>query len=142
MSARFSDPVVEALRKAGWYEGRLISSSDISPSELTLFPAAEKVISEFGELHIGESGPGIDFATSDVNIDPRLGAHLWHDLNDIGSARRTRLYPLGEVHLGHGLLIIDEQGRIYLWADDLERFAGSFSQALEMLVLGKRSSAV
>jgi hypothetical protein len=133
-----SSAVAAILEQAGWYEGRDVPSQLLAPDGLTLFPVAEAVLREFGGLRFGECGAGVDFATSDVVIDPRLAVHLKAELDEYGRPLGTRLFPLGEVHRGHGYLVIDEQGRTYLLSDKLSPLAVSFSQALESLLLGVR----
>lgn len=133
-----SSAVAAILARAGWYEGRDVPLPLFAPDGLTLFPVAEAVLREFGALRFGRCGPGVDFATSDVVIDPGLAVHLKAELDECGRPLGTRLFPLGEVHRGHGYLVIDEQGRTYLLSDELSPLAASFSQALESLLLGVR----
>jgi hypothetical protein len=137
MTNRFSGPTREILRKSGWFDGRKVAH--VFPAiTLEQFPKAREVLSEFAGLHIGECGPGIDCATSDVNISPDLCIHLTHELKDRSEKIGYKLYPLGEVHRGHGYLIIDEAGNTYLLSDELTLHANSFGDGLEALVLGKR----
>lgn len=133
-----SSAVAAILERAGWYEGRDVPLPLFAPDGLTLFPVAEAVLGEFGGLRFGKCGAGVDFTTSDVVIDPGLAVHLKAELDDLGRFLGTRLFPLGEVHRGHGFLVIDEQGRTYLLSDELSPLAASFSQALESLLLGVR----
>jgi len=138
MSDRFSKPLLKILRKGGWFEGRYVSPALISPPELELFPKAQEVLSEFGGLHVGECGPGIDWATSDVEIAPRLGAHLAPELKEFEMSLGVRFFPLGEVHRSQGYLVIDDNGKTYLLNDELMPLAPSFAEGLERLLLGKR----
>jgi hypothetical protein len=136
----FSPAVVDLLRRAGWQEGRIVANALLAPGQFALFPRAQEVLAEFGGLHVGECGSGIDCATSDVQIDPRLCVHLAAELKSLEEALKTRLYPLGEVHRGHGYLILDELGRTYLLSDELEPFTATFARCLELLLLGKKAS--
>lgn len=133
-----STAVTAILERAGWHEGRDVPLPLLAPGGPTLFPVAEAVLREFGGLRFGHCGAGVDFATSDVVIDPGLAVHLKAELDGYGRPLGTRLFPLGEVHRGHGYLVIDEQGRAYLLSDELSPLAASFSQALESLLLGVR----
>ena len=119
MAHKFSRHVLDLLQKAGWFEGRNISLVTFSPTQLGLFTQAQEVLREYGGLHVGECGPGIDCATSDVHIDPSLTVHLEPELKDYEKKLGTRLFPLGEVHRGHGYIVIDEQGKTYLLSDEL-----------------------
>lgn len=136
---RFCPLVSDILSKSGWFAGRDVSRSVSPPPQFDLFPKAEEVLKEFGDLRFGACGAGIDFATSDVVIDPGLAIDLKEELDRYEQTVETKLYPLGEVHRGHGYLLIDEQGRTYLLSDKLAPFAPSFSRTLEMLLLGKNA---
>jgi SUKH-3 immunity protein len=138
MSERFSQRVLDILRAAGWFEGRNARGIDAAGSDQTLFPKAKESLMEFGGLHIGTCGPGMELATSDVEIDPKLTAHLTPELTEFEKKVGTRLYALGEVHRGHGYLVIDQEGRIYLLSDELTPYTTTLSQALECLLLGKK----
>jgi hypothetical protein len=134
MASGFSPSVLELLRKAGWFEGREVPIS--LPVELQPFATARRVLIEFGGLHIGYCGAGVDCATSDVEIDPTLAMHVLPELRAYERSINRRLFPLGEVHLGHGFLIIDELGRTYLLSDELSPLAPMFAECLELLLLG------
>jgi hypothetical protein len=130
--------VIEILAKAGWYPGRSMPTSPFIPDGFVPFQEAEAVLREFGGLHLGECGAGVDFARSDVEINPRLADHLQAELVEHEQSLGARLFPLGEVCRGHGYLVIDELGRTYLLNDELSPLAPSFPQALESLLLGVR----
>jgi|GEM_PF-6637458 len=136
---RFSPRVSDFLHKAGWFTGRDVLQSLSLPTNFNLFLKAEEVLKEFGNLEFGECESGIDCATSDVHIDPELGAHFKEELEEYEQSLKTKLYPLGEIHRGHAFLVIDEQGRTYLLMDELTPYAPSFSRALEMLLHGKKA---
>ena len=139
MADRFSQTVLTFLRRAGWQEGRKVSQFLISIPGLSLFAKAQEVLTEFGGLHIGEYGPGLECAASDVNLDPHLAIHLGPELRNHESSNGLRLFPLGEVHRGHGYLIIDENDHLYLLSDELTPYSNSFVDGLEALLLGKRA---
>jgi hypothetical protein len=139
MVDRFAMPVLDILRRAGWFEGRNIAVAP--PPQFFLFPKANDVLAEFGGLHIGQCGSGIECATSDVQIEPSLATHLSSELNGAEQSLNVRLFPLGEVHRGHGYLIIDEYGRTYLLSDELSPFAPTFVRSLELLLLGMKANS-
>jgi hypothetical protein len=142
MPDRFTLPVVDLLRSAGWYEGRTVSDTLELPPEFSLFSQAQVVFAEFGGLHMGQAGIGIDCAKCDVEIDPCLGSHLAPHLKRHEQSLKTKLYPLGEVVGGHAYLVIDEQGRTYLYhlGGELAPKAPTFARGLELLLLGKKAS--
>ncbi|HEV3415621.1 MAG TPA: SUKH-3 domain-containing protein [Pirellulales bacterium] len=139
MSSAHSQRVLELLHLAGWFDGREVSVDPFIVPGLTAFAEAQRVLSEFGGIHVGECGSGINRATSDIEFDPKLGAHLARELRESEAALHTKLFPLGEVHRGHGYLIIDEHGRTYVLTDELSCLADTFSQSLEMLLRGIKS---
>ena len=136
MPSSFSPSVLDILSKAGWFEERNVAVP--LPPEFQPFPMAQRILTEFGGLHIGQCGAGIDCATSDIEINPNLAIHTLQELSTIGRSIDNRLFPLGEVHRGHGFLVVDERGRIYLLSDELSRFAPTFARSLELLLLGKK----
>lgn len=135
---RFGPEVLKILRAAGWKEGRDTIDMRLFPSTLASFPSARAIVREFGGLHFGSSGRGIDMAKSDIHIDPSLGVHLVKDLARLGKPIGEKLYPLGEVYSGNAYLVVDESGRIYVYYDDLTPIAPSFDLALHVLLLGKK----
>ena len=138
---RFSDITKELLIRAGWYEGRNVFNEVHIPKGFIIFPVAIEVLQEFGNLHIGVVGAGKQCATSDVEVNPCLGEGLEILLAPHETKLGRRLYPIGEIHNGHGALILDEVGEVYLFFDDLMPYATSFKQALEMLMLGLKPAA-
>jgi hypothetical protein len=130
--------VLDILSKAGWFEGR--NTAIPLPPEFQPFSEAQRILTEFGGLHIGHCGAGIDCATSDIEIDPMLATHVLQELSAIGRSMSSRLFPLGEVHRGHGFLVVDEKGRIYLLSDELSPFAPTFARSVELLLLGKKAN--
>ncbi len=137
MNKRFPHKVQTLLRAAGWVPGRAVALQSDLPNGFVLFPRAKEVLEEFGGMHIGRVGPGKECATSDVEINPALAAGL-----SLCSASRTDagalLYPIGEFHHGHAILLIDDTGRVHMYFDHLEPFADSFDQALCKLLLGRK----
>lgn len=141
MCNRFSQQVTDILTEAGWHQGRSVMLNDYVSSDNVIFPVAAKVVCEFGGLHVGHCGPGIECATSDVHIDPRSASHVKDDLANYANHLATKLFAIGEVHRGHGFLVIDESGKTYLLSDTLDRFASSIEESLERLLLGRTSVA-
>ncbi len=135
---RFSDETTRLLLEAGWFEGRDIIDQYSILEGFTPFPAAAEVLREFGNLHIGSSGTGIDCARSDVEIDPSLIAGGEELIAEFEAKLGIKLTPLGEAQNGHLILIMNEQGRVFVsWLfQDVFPYAKSFDRALETLLLG------
>lgn len=140
MNSRFPATVLERLARAGWAPGRSVPLPKDLPADFPLFPAAEAVLREFGGLHIGSVEPGQECATSDLSVSPASAAGSSAHTG-LATSTGSRLYPLGEFHHGHALLLMDEDGAIYTYFDELEPYAASFEQALGQLVLGLRPRA-
>jgi SUKH-3 immunity protein len=121
---------------AGWRPGRTVRLSPTIPAD---HPAAS-ILTNFGGLRVGTTGPGKECATSDVAFQelPMEDAtrKVWAAL------LRTELIGIAEVHNEHGALYIDRAGRCYQGSliHDAFSFEGaSFNEAIERLLLGRRS---
>ncbi|MBL8203785.1 MAG: SUKH-3 domain-containing protein [Blastocatellia bacterium] len=141
---RFSDEVDRLLVKAGWFEGRDVLDQVRLLEGFTPFAAAQQVLREFGNLHIGSSGAGIDCARSDVEIDPSLIAGGEELIAEFENKLGIKLTPLGEAHNGHLIFLMDEQGRVFAsWLfHDVFPYAKSFDRALETFLLGLDNEGV
>lgn len=139
MPSTHSAEVARLLLDAGWQPGRQVSTELWEADVVRPFPAALAVLREFGGLQIGTKGPGLDFARSDVDLTYcKPTRPEWVGYPDLERSVGQRLCTLGVVHGGNAELLIDESGRIYHLAEDLNLVASSFSEALEALLLGKR----
>ena len=139
MDNQFSESVEAILHAAGWYPGRKVDALSGIVSPFTLFSAAEEVLTEFGGLHFGSCGPGTDCAASDVEIRADFTNHLAPELIRYEQSLNTRLFPIGFFQHGHGYLIIDSDGSIYVlsaMSGEFRPFAPNFSEALESLLFG------
>jgi hypothetical protein len=141
--------VESLLREAGWHPSRRVPEALarwralLAKEGFVLHPAAEAVLLEFGGLVVGEVGPGLTMVRSDVHLDPALVAGERDRLQEYFSELRDRdVYPLGEVHRGHGFLAIARDGEVFLVMDEVHRRWPSFRMALTHLLLGIRSQAV
>jgi len=141
-SRGWSPTTVALLQHAGWRPGRDVSDTIIFPSAFPLFPAAARVLAEFGHLRIGRQGPGLELAQSTVQIDPMLAWGEDDRFADAQAAIRSDLYPLGEIDGGHAFLAIDQQGRIFIVGDIFHYVDASFDAALDRLLTGRRTLPV
>ncbi|MCG3134805.1 MAG: hypothetical protein HMLKMBBP_02187 [Planctomycetes bacterium] len=140
MTRIHSPAVRRILRSAGWTDGRRIDLGPWQAFPVSPFPAAQAVLTEFGGLHFGSTGPGIDCARSDVDLTPSWPNRRFTGYPDLERSIGQRLYPLGETHRANMELLIDESGRVYELQDDLHFVAPTFADALEIILLGKRRS--
>jgi hypothetical protein len=134
---RFAPQVVEMLKESGWFEGRNTEGSLCLPEGFEMFPAASRVLVEFGGLKGGQVGAGITMAASDFELRPELAQGESDRFHEFEKKLGVRLYPLGEAHRGHYFLAIDENGRIYLAMDEIIVLGENFEAGVENLILGK-----
>ncbi len=138
--------VEEILRSAGWFPGR----SDAARTEawaraldkeggFQMADAARKALEEYGGLTVSVDGEGADVAKCGFRLDPTLAIGEEDRFGGLGQALGIRLYPLGEAAEGNAFLSIDEKGEVYIVHDALYWIAPSIAEAVEALILGKRS---
>ncbi len=121
---------------SGWHPRRTVRPS---PTISADHPATS-ILTNFGGLQVGTTGPGEECATSDVAFQelPMEDAtrKVWAAL------LRTELIGIAEVHNEHGALYIDRAGRCYQGSGMHDAFSfegASFNEAIERLLLGRRS---
>jgi len=141
----YSEMVREALDAAGWFPGRVMPAQAREwireldrPDGFQVFAAAERVLTEFGGLHIRAMGPGVEAARMSIEVDPTLAFGEEDRFEACAMRLNRRLYPLGEVEGGHAFVAIAEDGRVYLLMDEPLAVVGSFDEALAALVEGRR----
>jgi len=101
--------------------------------------AAEAALLEYGGLHVGAVAPGLEMARSDIAFDPSLADGEEERLLESFSELRGRhLFPLGEVHHGHGFLAMAEDGEVFLVMEEIFGRWPSLTVAIEALLLGLR----
>ncbi|HXG98829.1 MAG TPA: SUKH-3 domain-containing protein [Sphingomicrobium sp.] len=133
---RFVPEVVKMLAEAGWHPGRDVRESLRLPADFELFPAAERVLSEFGNLKCGENDPGRGSARSTLRLDPSLAEGESDQFDRFSPSIGRRLYPLGEGDDGHFFVAIDDQGEVYILMDWTKFIGRTFDIALTNLLLG------
>ena len=147
--AAIGEPIESLLRRAGWYPGRRDQhavagwQAKLALDGFSMHAAAEAVLLEFGGLHVGDSGPGVECARADVRLDPTLAIGERDRLQEYFPQVHGRgLYPLGETDGGHCILAIAEDGEVFRVMDEVIDRWPSFRVALRALLLGLRSRAV
>lgn len=142
-SHRFSDSTLAALNDAGWFPGRTVTpqverwKAALASGGLRIFPAAEEALREFGGLRAGAWRAGEESAQMPFHLDPLL-AQPDRNLFAAPSHLVSRpLYPLGEVADGHAFLAITDDGRVFMFMEDLWLVGSTIHEALEALLEGK-----
>ncbi|GAA5185140.1 hypothetical protein GCM10023322_28210 [Rugosimonospora acidiphila] len=124
---RFSAEVREVLSAAGWRPGRDVSSrvsqwlSDVYERDpgarrgLTLFPAAQAALAEFGGLRftqlsrVGYAGGGFR-----VELWPDEGRVVIDLFTEFGADLGVPVFPLAWYEDGPSDAVVDETGRVFL----------------------------
>lgn len=140
------DPEVERLlRDSGWYPGRRVAEAverwraSLTDDGFIMHPVAETILLEYGGLHVGGVGPGINLARSDVQFDPTLAFGERDRFTEYFAELRDQdVFPLGEAHLGHGFVGVSRSGQIFLLMDAVYARWTTFGVALRGLLLGIR----
>lgn len=139
---RFSNTVELTLKDAGWFAGRNVNdqveewSRNLHFDGFEIFPAAERVLAEFGGLIVTQDAPGLSCAREPFSVVPTLAAGEADRFGEFATHLKTRLYPLGEAAGGNCFLAIAENGEVFLIMDDILWLGQNMDQALEKLILG------
>ena len=143
---RFSELARNALERSGWFPGRNVRDqvqkwqAALITDGFRIFPAAERVLNEFGGLALRQRGEGLTAARETFVFDP-TAAHLEDDrFAAFSRLIKSALYPIGE-H-GEGFLAIAEDGRVFVLLDDIVRLGSNIEEALEAMIQGIRGTAV
>ena len=95
------------LLLAGWRPGRNVLNRLTLPESLEVFPEAERILAEFGNLRFGDRN-------DQVRLDPSLGQEIVEQLKMYERELGRRLYPLGVwQHQDRIYLLVDENGVVY-----------------------------
>lgn len=140
-----NEEVRRVLMGAGWYPGRNIAAkvqlwADTLQREagIEMFPAARRILIEFGDLNIFSRGPGLQGAKGSCMIDPS-GAGTWGPFLEYFSDQLgCRLYPLGNVYDYDARLVVAESGRVSIVEDEVYWTVESMDKAFEVFILGTR----
>jgi hypothetical protein len=147
-TGRFSRNVEDVLKQAGWFPGRAVSDEELDPwcafswqgesGYCHAFPAAYRVLREFGGLVVEQELPGITCLRESFSTDPlsALGIddHNWifnqWDVDDV-------LFPLGWIgEQKDRVLAITPRGRVYGFGYIPCLYGDTFDQAIDNLIIG------
>ena len=144
----FSDFVTKVLDGAGWYPTRRVSMKHIvkalTDDGWTMVPEAIRILENFGLLTITPPpiAPGSLMRADELVFNPDDAALGEYDvIQDWENQLGVRLSPVAE-HGGQGLLLVAEDGRVYLSFGDLMLKMGeTFEDALENTLIVVRREA-
>jgi hypothetical protein len=134
------EPVRALFLDAGWP----VAEQPVDPSVPAGHPAAA-VLAQFGGLRVGSCGGGEDCASSDIEFGHIDGAQREAVVRTWQRLLSTRLVNIGDMHHSHGALFVDDSGAWYSMSYIHDAFAfegASFAEAVERILLGRRSKAM
>lgn len=144
-AGRFPHEVARTLAGGGWMD---LSSLDVlgeaaieraveaSGGRLRPFPAARRVVAEFPGVRCGRRGPGLRRAVRLLTLDPAPAAYVADVLDEFAEVVGAPLFPIG-VEGGDAIVVIDEQGRVFVLDQAGEWFVGeTIDEALVGLLTG------
>jgi copper chaperone CopZ len=145
MQYQYHEEVLKALRNAGWYEGRQVSTMEwetvLSLYGVPCFEAARQALREFGGLHIQHPWhcPYIKNSKVDINLDPiQAGVNEEDRIVEWQKILGFRFYPIGDY--GHHMLLISDVGRVYMNGYDFgHRIGDTIQEALHQLIVYNRT---
>lgn len=141
---RFSAKTENTLQQAGWYPGRQVPAqlaawkSNEMLSYFEMFPIAEKILLEFGDLRVDQQGPGETCAREPFVVDPTFAAYEQELFSYFSTLVNTRLYPLGEVYSGYNFWAIGEDNHVYALMENIQLLGKDIDDALENLIIGRK----
>lgn len=136
--SNFFEEIREEVSRAGWFPGRAVLLQVTLPSGFVSSEAALRVLDEFGLLHIGSVGPGVDCARSDVLLDPNCADGLDECIKKEGEMLSLDFFPLGAAHRGHAIVMMSRDGVVFLYGEGgVVRVADDFFEALWRILTGR-----
>jgi hypothetical protein len=107
---RFPREVDEVIRRSGWYPGRSVDVDRwrTGPgSEVSMHPAAERFLSELGDLSVDVNGDGVDVGRDPFEFDPM------DELGELGDEGRYAGW--GRTSTARCFLLVPSSGRCSVW---------------------------
>ncbi|HEY0683476.1 MAG TPA: SUKH-3 domain-containing protein [Steroidobacter sp.] len=125
------------FERAGWSPARQVQVS----ARVPIGHPARAILCSFTGLRVGESGPGVDCAASDIAFRDEDSEFETEWSPHLGS----QLICVGGLHNEHGELFIDSRGRVFgaslihdaFWFEGADVWTG-----IEGALLGRRSRPV
>lgn len=126
------------FEKAGWFVGRSVNGSNpLSGAESGACSNAMKIINEYGDLLVGEVGPGRDMSASDIHFRQDTFSFS-SEFHDHWPALNRELFAFATAHHDHMVLLVDEKNDTYIFTDPDEElyFGGEFREMIKKVLLG------
>jgi hypothetical protein len=148
---RFTLPVEQSLRGAGWRPGRQVDKSRLEqwyvlkmtsmPGYIRIFPKALRILREFGDLIVRQNRRGITSYRETFRINPlELPVSLEDRWITYEWLLEDTLFPLGVSDMAHETaLAVASNGKIFnlnVYGTGIWFVGQNFEQALETLIVG------
>jgi hypothetical protein len=148
---RFTAPVEQVLREAGWYPGRTVDEQRLEqwyvinmtygPGHLRIFPQALRILREFGDLVVKQEMTGVTCVRQAFRLDPlELPGNLEDQWIIYEWLLEETLFPLGRLGPSdEAALAVATSGRIFdlnMCGSGIYFLGDNIEQALETLIFG------
>ncbi|WP_399928251.1 SUKH-3 domain-containing protein [Streptomyces kanamyceticus] len=145
LRARWSALTQRVLRSSGWDPDRRVArpewESELRERGFTVHEAARRFLAEFGGLRTDEWTPGPVMPQSPYNFDPLGAVTNTGAFAAFSQAAGTTLCPIGRADSGDSWLGMAVDGAVYVGTDSAELLADNGYDAVEKLVMERRTDA-
>lgn len=125
------------LKECGWYSGRRIAYVENPSIKYQIFPAADKLLSEFtGLVFPPKPKIGAPFEAFDVLVDALVGETNWQRASAFSGAIQSKIYPIAAVADNMVSWYIAEDGRIFRLYLEFEYVGPNFLESLQLTTRG------
>ncbi|TLS45926.1 hypothetical protein FE633_12270 [Streptomyces montanus] len=134
------------LRSAAWHPDRSVPIGDWESAlrehgGFEIHDAARRFLTEFGGLKTDEWTPGPVMPQSPFRFDPRVAEGEGDTFAKLSQQAGTYLYPIGHADSGNSYLGMAANGAVYIGKDSVELLADTAYEAMEKLVMERRTDA-
>ncbi|NPC48128.1 hypothetical protein D7X99_13865 [Corallococcus sp. AB032C] len=143
---KLSEVARARLVSAGWKPGRDVHEQVVvwrdalkAQGGFEIFPAAERVLSEFGGLDIKQGGPGITARRQSFVLDPIVGIRDRDFLRRYEKFLGVELYPIGRTFEDDMLLVVASDGRVFGVTEGVYLIGIGIVDAMDALLVGRMS---
>jgi SUKH-3 immunity protein len=143
--AEWSELTYRVLRSTAWHPGRAVPVDDwesaLRQHGFDFHDAARRFLREFGGLRTDTWTPGPVMPQSPFRFDPRADATEHERFARFSAKAGADLCPIGVADSGESFLGMTAGGSVYIGRDHAELLADTASEAIEKLVMERRTDA-
>ena len=130
---QLSPSITPIFQTAGW------SASPSYPAHAEAINPIDAILAEFCGLTVGQCGPGVEQAASDVHFYANARPEVARAILSTWENQVSNAEAFATAHADHMILFVDQAGNFYAFTDPDERFyaaGNSFSDLMQRLLLG------